>query len=528
MNHFSTVAGSTPIAADVLSDRVEVRRRRSAAQQIAPVKSELGQFMTPAIIAKFMASMFSPANSEVVRLLDPGAGIGSLTAAFVERLCLAANRPSQIEIVACEVDPTLRNALQVTLRDCVRVAAAHEMVATCELLPVDFIEHFTAQAAGGLFGQGAAFTHIITNPPYRKIGSQSTHRKLLRSAGIETSNLYSGFVALAIQLLAAGGELVAITPRSFCNGPYFLPFRRLLLNTMAIRQVHTFGARDVAFKDDQVLQENVIMFATRTPQPDEVLLSSSHGLDLANSRQRWTPTREVFQSSDPNLFIHIPLTQTDASIVSKIRSLRDTLESLGIAVSTGPVVEFRHAKRIHQEPGISTVPLIYPAHFNAGHVQWPKSNGRKPNAIEVSEETLRWLMPQGHYTVTRRFSAKEERRRIVAAVYDPTNVAADWVGFENHLNVFHCKGAGLAPTLARGLAIYLNSTIVDQYFRLFNGHTQVNATDLKVLPYPSLEALQALGTEASAKQLPDQAETDGLVEAIVFSHLHPSHEDAPQ
>jgi adenine-specific DNA-methyltransferase len=78
-------------------------------------------------------------------------------------------------------------------------------------------------------------------------------------------------------------------------------------------------------------------------------------------------------------------------------------------------------------------------------------------------------------------------------VFDPESVRAPVVGFENHLNYFHANGQGLSRTLARGLAAYLNSPLVDDYFRLFSGHTQVNAADLRRLPYPSLKELEGLG-----------------------------------
>ena len=52
------------------------------------------------------------------------------------------------------------------------------------------------------------------------------------------------------------------------------------------------------------------------------------------------------------------------------------------------------------------------------------------------------------------------------------------LGFENHLNVFHQHKHGLPDNLAHGLAAFLNTTAVDEHFRRFNGHTQVNATDL--------------------------------------------------
>jgi adenine-specific DNA-methyltransferase len=41
------------------------------------------------------------------------------------------------------------------------------------------------------------------------------------------------------------------------------------------------------------------------------------------------------------------------------------------------------------------------------------------------------------------------------------------------------------------LAAFLNSTVLDVYFRQFNGHTQVNATDLRNLRYPSRSQLES-------------------------------------
>ena len=54
-------------------------------------------------------------------------------------------------------------------------------------------------------------------------------------------------------------------------------------------------------------------------------------------------------------------------------------------------------------------------------------------------------MPNGVYVLVKRFSAKEERRRIVAAVFRPEHNLAGFasVGFENHLNYFHGKGQSL-------------------------------------------------------------------------------------
>ena len=157
-----------------------------------------------------------------------------------------------------------------------------------------------------------------------------------------------------------------------------------------------------------------------------------------------------------------------------------------------------------------TAPLIYPCHFNGGLVHWPKTGGRKPNAIRDTERTQELLVPGAIYVLVKRFTSKEERRRVVACIYDPRRVCSERVGFENHLNYFHARGRGLPMDLAKGLAAFLNSTLVDVYFRQFNGHTQVNATDLRNLRYPTRAELESLGRKIG-DVFPKQAELDSLV-----------------
>src|SRR5207237_1986977 len=96
---------------------------------------------------------------------------------------------------------------------------------------------------------------------------------------------------------------------------------------------------------------------------------------------------------------------------------------------------------------------------------------KRGNAIRLNADTKKWLYPNGFYTVARRFSAKEERRRIVASIVDPQVFSnAPMLGFENHLNVFHHEKRGLPEDLAHGLAAFLNTTAVDEHFRRSNGN----------------------------------------------------------
>ncbi len=479
-------------------------------------QEELGQFLTAPPLADFMAAMFG-SLPRTVRLLDAGAGAGSLTTAFVSRVCAGNEGVRSIEATLYELDPAILDALSAAMRECQRRCMDAGIRFTFTIHHADFIQEMSARLADDLFGTTPpAFDAAIANPPYRKINADSAERRALRSVGVETSNLYTGFIALIQRLLVPGGQLVGITPRSFCNGPYFRPFREDFLNHLELRRLHVFESRQAAFRNDSVLQENIVFHAVKgRNQPVEIVISHSSGEHGGNITETTFPFAEIVHPHDAEKFIHIPSTASHATAKATMDGLGSSLASLGVTVSTGRVVDFRLKEALRKEPERGTVPLLYPCHFNGGTIHWPKLEARKSNAILDNSETRPWLVPSGVYLLTKRFTSKEERRRLVACLFDPDEVKAKWVGFENHLNYFHANGHGLDRTLAVGLYAFLNSSVVDQYFRRFSGHTQVNATDLRALTYPDRDTLQAMGREVKALNL-SQDEIDHLV----GKHLH--------
>ena len=378
-------------------------------------------------------------------------------------------------------------------------------------------ENFILAAArllihGGLFApqEPSQFHVAILNPPYRKLRSESVERAAISSVGIETSNLYSAFVWLALRLLEDGGELVAITPRSFMNGSYFRPFRQALASELGFRHVHVYEARDVAFASDAVLQENVIFHGVRGGTRGRVTITTSYGPADTGFAERTIEPTELILPTDPGCVLHVVPDMIDAQIADKMQALPHTLGGLRVHVSTGRVVGFRARDRLRREAHASDAPLIMPRHFAHGFVAWPEAAGSKPNALAVSGPDDDLLLPAGWYVLIHRFSAKEEKRRLVAALYDPARVDADAVAFDNKLNVLHAGNVGLPEDLAKGLAVFLNSTATDAYFRQFSGHTQVNADDLRSLRFPTAGDLERLGRHVN-HAMPTQDEIDRLV-----------------
>jgi adenine-specific DNA-methyltransferase len=492
---------------------------REGRKALTPDKQgQMGQYFTPITIARYMASLFE-LNRPEVRILDAGAGTGVLGAALVGNLAHRDSPPQTITVKSYEADPSLIPFLNRTHECCQRYCLEREIRYRGVVHASDFIQVSADQIQCVLFPNGKEPFHgAILNPPYKKIRSNSETRRILSSLGIETTNLYSAFLWLTTKLLAEGGELVSITPRSFCNGPYYQKFREELVQRMGIRHIHLFDSRDQAFQEDRVLQENMILHGIKELRRSPIIgLSVSRGIDL-NPMKRQVDYASVIRPGDRNYFVHIPTQESDSEISDKIERLPATLDQLGITVSTGRVVDFRAGEYLRMDPEDGTYPLIYPMHCSDGFVEWPKKNGKKPNALVFAPATASLFLPSGFYVLTRRFSAKEERRRIVATLFDPETISAKWVGFENHLNYFHRDGKGLTATLATGLALYLNSSMVDSYFRQFNGHTQVNATDLRRLRYPSLAVLERIATHKS-DGLPSQDEIDSIIESEVFNHV---------
>ncbi len=345
---------------------------RALATAPAEKQQLLGQFFSPRAVADLLAS-FVKFDGADVRMLEAGAGAGALIAATVRRVCATKTRPRSFSVEAWEIDDAVIPELRRTLDECARLCSAAGICFEAHLHQGDFIAAAVERTRDDWFaGEAHGYTLAVLNPPYRKISGDSRERLLLRSAGIETSNLYTGFLALAARLLEPHGQLVAITPRSFCNGPYFRPFREDLLSRLALRRVHVFESRSAVFRSDAVLQENVIIHAVReTPRDAAVMISSSSGEAGATFSERAIPLCEVVRPDDKEQFIRLPSDDRFADAASALAKLDSTLESLGVSVSTGRVVDFRARDFLRECAGSDTVPLVYPCHFNGGWVHWP-------------------------------------------------------------------------------------------------------------------------------------------------------------
>jgi adenine-specific DNA-methyltransferase len=442
----------------------------------------LGQYLTPAPVASYMASLIDFSSFREISLLDPGAGLGVLGISAIEYI--KKNDPTKkISLEVYEIDKTIIDELSKNLDTVSKINQVQYRI-----FEEDFIESSVFKIGWNVQKR---YSHIIMNPPYKKLPSGSLQHKLLEDADINTVNYYSAFIWLALKMLQPQGQVIAIIPRSFCNGPYYRPFREYISKNFSLEHIHIFESRKQAFRDDAVLQENVIFVIRNSNETGNTKISWSSDSIMSDYCEILAPKESIINNKDKQLFFNIPINE-DNKDCNNCFNLFSTIDSLGLSVSTGPIVDFRLKNELLDRINDAAVPLLYPIHFKDYRLKWPQIS-KKPNAIRRCEYVDKNVFPNGNYVVIRRFSSKEEKHRIIASLVSENDIKYSQYTFENHLNVIHNQKNGLNRYIALGLIVYLNSNYIDFEFRKFSGHTQVNSTDIRNMNFPTTDQLKSMG-----------------------------------
>jgi len=469
----------------------------------------LGQFMTPAPIARFMAQRLAAnVNNEPARVLEPAAGGGILAAAVVEALLAkpVESRPRLIQLLMYELDARLISGLH-ELCCHMRLACNEAGVEfDCLIKNEDFLLSELALSGEPLDG-----LMTIANPPFLKLNKTTDARAALHSYAVYGQpNIYALFMAATARITPANGGWCFITPRSWMAGEYFKAARRTLLQYLTIERLHAFESRTEGFEEDAVLQETVITWGSGRAPVDagaNILITRSQGAgDLATAGVQALPVERVVGDDDRAMF-SLPHAEEDP-----FEGWTATLKTYGLTVSTGPVVAFRakdHVKE-HAEPG--TVPLLWLQHVRQQQIMWPVQKKREHILANAESEWM--LVPNVPMVVMRRFSPKEDQRRVTCAAY-LGHLPSECIGLENHLNYIYRKGGTMTPDEARGVAAFLASSAVDAHFRALAGSTQVNATELRKLPLPPLATLIHIGERVGDN--PSLPQIDEVVTAALMN-----------
>lgn len=477
------------------------QRSLEAGQRILASRSDSfrkahGQFFTPEPLAHFMAAQLGVIKNGD-HILDPAMGSGVLLCAIIDRL-IADHKPIEIWIDGFELDEELFVSAQSVLNEGVICAAKYGVQVHLNLFHTDFILNGLQFLRPRLLDTPVGhrcYQHIIANPPYFKINTTDIYRQVAEGILNGYTNIYTLFMGLAARMLH-DGRACFIVPRSFCSGSYFARFRQEFLKNVTVQHIHLFESRRDAFSQDDVLQENlVITFIPQNEISNSLIgISSSATLDeLTTGVTVRQVTKTHFVSSSG--LLRLPTSELDDWILEVVDHWTGSFSAYDLAISTGPVVAFRaEHSLIHKPNGEPVVPLLWMQHITSQQITWPMNRDfRKPQYIRNTPDIKSLLVQNVNYVLLRRFSAKEEQRRLVVAPYLANHFDYELVGLENHLNFIYRPHGEMSKAEVIGLSALLNSGLIDRYFRISNGNTQVNAAELRALPLPPLPVIKSLG-----------------------------------
>ena len=451
-------------------------------------RKKYGQFFTSMNTARYMASLYNIDSKKKVNILDTGAGSGILSCAFIERLEEIVSI-QEIEITCYENDENVLPLLKHNMKYC--------QEKTKKKLTVNIIDENYILSQSLDFNnticeneEPKKYDFVIGNPPYMKISKDAPEAAAMPSVCYGAPNLYFIFAAMGLFNLCENGEMVYIIPRSWTSGAYFKRFREYFLAVGKLEHIHLFVSRNKVFDKESVLQETIIIKVKKMAEKPETvtITSSKSNNDFSKITSLTVPYDLVVAGSD--YYVYLVTNENELEVLKKLHKFDKTLPTIGVKMKTGLTVDFRNREILRDEEEEGAIPLFYSQHIRKGQVEFPI---QKEHEYVVTEQKG-LLQDNKNYLFVKRFTAKEEPRRLQCGVYLAKRFPQyKKISTQNKINFVDGVLTEMSECLVYGLYVLFNSTLYDEYYRILNGSTQVNATEINAMPVPNLEDIQEMG-----------------------------------
>ncbi len=450
-------------------------------------RKKYGQFFTSKETARFMAGLYNiPRNLSKVRILDAGAGTGILSCALLERM-EQIEFVQSIELTCYENDNNILDLLKENLQAYKENSKKniHIEIITDNYITSQYLE-FNHMSCGNL----KKYDFVIGNPPYMKISKDAPEAAAMPEVCYGAPNLYFLFAAMGLYNLTDDGEMVYIIPRSWTSGAYFKRFRQYFLTEGKLEYIHLFVSRNKVFDKEDVLQETIIIKAKKTYiVPEKVMITSSQSnSDFDNLTSLKVPYSLVVSGND--FYVYLVTGEREVSVLERLNKFNKTLPDIGLKMKTGLTVDFRNREILRDVEEEGAIPLFYPQHIKQGEVKFPIQ--KENEYVVASKRGL--IQDNKNYLFVKRFTAKEERRRLQCGVYLSKKYPQyKKISTQNKINFIDGLITEMSDCIVYGLYVIFNSTLYDEYYRILNGSTQVNSTEINAMPVPDLESIQEMG-----------------------------------
>ncbi|WP_303903030.1 HsdM family class I SAM-dependent methyltransferase [Thiohalomonas denitrificans] len=453
-------------------------------------RSAHGVYYTPPELTERLLHQAGSAGVDwrTCRVLDPACGGGAFLAPVAQRMvnalgdCAPAILLQNIgaRLHGYEIDPFAawlsQVAVDAVLLPYTRRAGRRlqSLVTVCDTLARELPDK--------------RFDLVVGNPPYGRISLSEERRRRFRRTLYGHANLYGLFTDIALGQVKDGGVIAYVSPTSFLAGGYFKNLRRTLAAEAPPVSFDFIDARKGVFED--VLQETLLACYR---MDGERRSAAAYKLTAGENRRLHVHRAGDFSlpadASGPWL---VPRTAAQGDLIRQAFAMQHRLADWGYKVSTGPLVWNRHKKQLRNAPGDGRFPLIW-AEAVTGEGRFV-FRAEKRNHLPYFAVTARdgWLVIDAPCVLLQRTTAKEQRRRLVAAEL-PAGFLREHGGavVENHLNMIRTtmKRPKVSPKV---LTAFLNSGTVDAVFRCLSGSVAVSAYELEALPLPAPDAMKPL------------------------------------
>lgn len=475
------------------------------------LRKKYGQFFTSKETAIFMAGLFDvPTAKHELKILDAGAGTGILSVALIERL-QDVSYLQEVHLVCYENDSNVIDLLKNNLDWVCQKSKIH---ITYEVHTENYILS-QMQEYNEMLGSNPnppQYDMVIGNPPYMKIAKDAPEATAMPDVCYGAPNLYFLFASMGMFNLAQSGEMVYIIPRSWTSGAYFKRFRKKFLHEGALAHIHLFVSRDKVFEKESVLQETIIIKVRKTRhKPENIMITTTQSnCDFSDRTTLTVPYSTVVSGEDS--YVYLVTNEQEIETLERLNSWGNTLPSIGLKMKTGLTVDFRNRELLRNTEEPSTVPLFYSQHIQDGKVSFPI--GKEHEYILAEQTGL--LQQNANYLFVKRFTSKEEHRRLQCGVYLAKRYSEyKKISTQNKIN-FIDGLSNLSECIVYGLYVLFNSTLYDCYYRILNGSTQVNSTEINAMPVPPIDRIEAMGQELIKMRDMSERACDQILRSFIY------------
>ena len=289
-----------------------------------------------------------------------------------------------------------------------------------------------------------------------------------------------------------------------------------------MEHIHLFVSRDKVFEDDRVLQETIIIKARKTSViPKNIIITTSQSNKDFSVKTSFEAAYNTVISGEDS-YVYLVTNEQEVKILELLNKWTNTLPSIGLKMKTGLTVDFRKRETLRNAPEDLAVPLFYSQHIQNGKVIFPI--GKEHEYIVTNQAGL--LQPNVNYLFVKRFTAKEEHRRLQCGVYLARN-HPDYSQISTQNKINYIGGLnGLSECVVYGLYVLFNSTFYDCYYRILNGSTQVNSTEINSMPVPPLKSIEQMGKALIKSRDMTEKGCDRILQGFIYEQNRGSKRDS--